>query len=156
MRQRLAWNSGKPHRPSYQPVSISWHTLVTMGTPQFHAKRCFISLPFLCTVLSRWNCHFLARPVNYTRSVHIRFCFQSMDRLQDGLIQPLHITIPQSINQLQDWYDKPLHIRVPQSINRLQDGMINLCTWEFRISLVPRPESNHMEPHQTKCAHLLG
>ena len=43
MKQRLAWNSGKPHRQSYRPVSFSRHTLLTMGTPLFHAKRCLIS-----------------------------------------------------------------------------------------------------------------
>ena len=45
MKQRLAWNNGKLCRQPYQLISVSCHTLLTTGTPLFHAKRCFISLP---------------------------------------------------------------------------------------------------------------
>ena len=56
MRQRLAWNNGKPHRQSYRPVSVSWHTLLAKGTPLFHVRRCSISFPFLCAGINmRWN-----------------------------------------------------------------------------------------------------
>ena len=41
MKQRLAWNHGKPYRPSYRPVSVLCDTLLAMGTPPFHAKRSF-------------------------------------------------------------------------------------------------------------------
>ena len=45
MRQRWVWNNGKPHRQSYRPVSVLWHTLLAMGTPLFHVRRCSSYLP---------------------------------------------------------------------------------------------------------------
>ena len=48
MKQRLAWNSGKWHRPAYRPVSVLWDTLLAMRMALIHAKRCFISPPVLC------------------------------------------------------------------------------------------------------------
>ena len=50
MKQRLAWNNGEPHRQPYKPISSLWHTLLAIGTPLFHTKRCSISSPFLCTL----------------------------------------------------------------------------------------------------------
>ena len=49
MKQPLAWDSGKPHVQSQRSLSISCHTLLAMGTSLFHAKRYFISPPFLRT-----------------------------------------------------------------------------------------------------------
>ena len=56
MKQRLAWNSGEPCVQSYRPLSILWHTLLAMGTPLFHAKRRFISPPFLSAAFSYQPC----------------------------------------------------------------------------------------------------
>ena len=49
MKQRLAWNRGKPYVQSYQPISALCHTLLAMETPLFPVKRCFSSLLFLNT-----------------------------------------------------------------------------------------------------------
>ena len=50
-RQTMVSHTGK----SYRSVSVLWHTLLTMGTPLFHVKACFISPPFLCRKEVRWD-----------------------------------------------------------------------------------------------------
>ena len=38
MKQRLAWNSGKPYVQSYRPLSIFWHTLLaTVSRPMLYS-----------------------------------------------------------------------------------------------------------------------
>ena len=48
MKQRLAWNSGKPYVPSYRPVSIFWHTLLATVSHQTPLHR--TSLPLVLCV----------------------------------------------------------------------------------------------------------
>ena len=47
MKQRLAWDSGKPYLQSHRSLSTLWHTLLAIVSRQtlFH----LISPPFLCT-----------------------------------------------------------------------------------------------------------
>ena len=49
MKQRLVWNNAKSSRQAHQRISVLCHALLAMGTPLFHAKRCFIWPSFLCT-----------------------------------------------------------------------------------------------------------
>ena len=62
MKRCLAWNSGKSHSQSYQPISVFCHALLTMGTPLFHAKRCFLSPLFLWTNVKFFSDHWMGYP----------------------------------------------------------------------------------------------
>ena len=44
MRQRLAWNGGKPYVQSYRPLSILWHTLLATVSRQTLSHLTFLPL----------------------------------------------------------------------------------------------------------------